>query len=196
LKEFYVETEHKQDGGLGVANPLLATEAMTVIPHEDLLITTKLLPDGHEAKFRLPSNTSLLEVLEKGPKHLNVKLLPPEPAKPLDQLHDLKQDGQEGPTIEDLDQTLAVYLKDKGSTPHFGIKLVLAFRVNTRWAVAPKSDMSPREILALPAINLSYEQYTLYTPGSNDPLPLDTPIRLRRGEALEAQKDGKYGRGA
>lgn len=76
---------------------------------------------------------------------------------------------------------------------HFGIELVLAFRVNVRWAVAPAPQMTPRQILALPAINLPYEQYTLYLPGSSDPLPLDTPITITRGEALEAQRDGKYG---
>ena len=39
--------------------------------------------------------------------------------------------------------------------------------------------MTPKEILALPAINLDYQQYTLYLPGSNDPLPLDKPIHAR-----------------
>lgn len=59
--------------------------------------------------------------------------------------------------------------------------------------MAPNPDMTPKEILSLPAINLDYRQYTLYLPGSNDPLPLDKPIHLKRGEALEAQRDGKYG---
>ena len=70
---------------------------------------------------------------------------------------------------------------------------MLAFRVNIRWAVATAPQMTPKQILALPAINLPFEQYTLYLSGSSDPLPLDTPITIRRGEVLEAQRDGKYG---
>jgi hypothetical protein len=124
---------------------------------------------------------------------LHVRLLPPAPQNPLDLLHDLEKHGHVGPPITDLEQALAAYLKEKGTSPHFGIELVLAFRVNTRWAVAPKPDMTPKEILGLPAIGLDYQQYTLYLPGSNDPLPLDKPIHLTRGEALEAQRDGKYG---
>ena len=86
-------------------------------------------------------------------------------------------------------------MKGKGTTKDFGIELVLAFRVNTRWAVATSSDMTPKQILALPGIGLDYQQYTLYLPGSSDPLPLDKPIHLERGAALEAQRDGKYGEG-
>jgi hypothetical protein len=163
--------------------------------HREVHVTTKLLPAGHEAKFSLPANAPLLEVLEEGAKRLHVHLLPPAPEKPLDQLHDLSHHGHEGPPIHNLDQALGAYLEEKETTPHFGIELVLAFRVNTRWAVATNPEMTPKEILALPAINLDYQQYTLYLPGSNDPLPLDKPIHLKRGEALEAQRDGKYGGG-
>jgi hypothetical protein len=160
--------------------------------HHQVHVTVELLPHGHQAKFHLPGNAALLEVLEEGARHLDVHLLPPRPDKPLDQLHDLSH-HHAGPAIENLDQALAAYLKEKGTTPHFGIELVLAFRVNTRWAVAVKPEMTPKEILALPGINLDYQQYTLYLPGSSDPLPLDKPIHLKRGEALEAQRDGKYG---
>ena len=163
--------------------------------HHHIHVTVRLLPDGLEAKFQLPENAALLEVLEEGAKHLHVQLLPPAPERPLDRLHDLSHHHHVGPAIDNLDQPLGTYLKEKGTTPHFGIELVLAFRVNTRWAVATKPDMTPKEILALPAINLDYQQYTLYMPGSNDPLPLDKPIHLKRGEALEAQRDGKYGQG-
>ncbi|HZZ80572.1 MAG TPA: hypothetical protein VFE62_18860 [Gemmataceae bacterium] len=159
-------------------------------------VTIRLLPAGHEAKFQMPANASLLEVLEMGARQLRVTLLPAVPLRPLDQLHDIASHDRVGPPIHDLDQALGPYLKMKGTTPHFGIELVLAFHVNTRWAVASSPDMTPRAILALPAINLPYAEYTLYLPGSNDPLPIDKPIHLKRGEALEAQRDGKYGKGA
>jgi hypothetical protein len=162
--------------------------------HHDVHVTVRLLPYGHDSKFHLPGNAALLEVLEEGARHLGIHLLPPPPERPLDQLHDLSH-HHTGPPIENLDQDLVAYLKEKGTTPHFGIELVLTFHVNTRWAVAPSPEMTPRQILALPAINLDYQQYTLYLPGSSDPLPLDTPIHLKRGEALEAQRDGKYGEG-
>ncbi len=48
--------------------------------------------------------------------------------------------------------------------------------------------MTPKQILALPGVGLDYQQYTLYLPGSSDPLPLDKPIHLKRGEALEAER--------
>ena len=53
--------------------------------------------------------------------------------------------------------------------------------------------MTPREILALPGIGLDHTQYTLYPPESARFLPLDDPITITRGMALEAQRDGKYG---
>lgn len=186
-----MELNQRQEGGVVPIHGLPGQSAAAA--HHELHVTTRLLPHGHEAHFHLPANAPLLEVLEEGGKHLHVQLLPPAPQKPLDLLHDLSCEGHAGPPITDLDQALGTYLKEKGTTPHFGIELVLAFRVNTRWAVAPKPDMTPREILALPAIGLDYQQYTLYMPGSNDPLPLDKPIHLKRGEALEAQRDGKYG---
>lgn len=186
-----MESKENPDGGVTLTHPLLTESAMSA--HHEAHVTARNLATGTEAKFNLPENAVLLEVLEEGAKHLGIHLLPPAPQKPLDLLHDISQHGQVGPAIDNLDQPLGTYLKEKGTTPHFGIELVLAFRVNVRWAVATAPQMTPRQILALPAINLPYEQYTLYLPGSSDPLPLDTPITLKRGEALEAQRDGKYG---
>jgi hypothetical protein len=82
---------------------------------------------------------------------------------------------------------------DKDATRDFGIELTLAIRVNTRWDVATSESMTPREILALPQIALDFQQYTLYLPGSAEPLPLDAPVAITRGEVFEAQRDGKYG---
>ncbi len=161
--------------------------------HRQVPVTVRVLPAGEVARLRLPANAALREVLEAGATRLHVELLPPAPQEPLDRLHGILRHGEAGPAIENLDQSLEAYLADKDATHDFGIELVLAFRVNTRWAVATAPQMTPRQILALPAINLDYQQYTLYMPGSADPLPLDTPITITRGEALEAQHDGKYG---
>ena len=62
----------------------------------------------------------------------------------------------------------------------------------TRCAAAPLPLMTPKQLLALPAFNLDFQQYSLYQPGSAQPLPLDTPIALTPGMGFEAQRDGKY----
>lgn len=155
-------------------------------------ITIRPLPDGPEKTLRLPASDTLLEVLQKGAHELGIELLPNSTA-PFDTLHNIKRREEVGPAIVDLDQQLGEYLKEKHTTHDFGIDFKLAFRVNTRWAVAPKSMMTPREILALPQINLDYQQYTLYRRGSSEPLPLDTALEVKRGDWFEAQKDGKYG---
>src|SRR5262245_43860024 len=173
----------------------LSPAADAAAGHHEVQVSTRVLPAGAEAKFKLPENAALREVLEEGARRAGVALLPPPPLKPLDRLHNLLKHDQVGPAIDDLDQPLGPYLKRKDTTNDFGIELVLAFRVNTRWAVAPRPQMTPKEILALPGINLDYQQYTLYRPGSSDRRPLDAPIHLKRGEALEAQRDGKYGGG-
>ncbi|MBA4191810.1 MAG: hypothetical protein C0467_27845 [Planctomycetaceae bacterium] len=163
-------------------------------PH-DLTVTTRVLPGGSPTKFKIADNAPLLQLLEDGARHLGIHLLPPPPLRPLDRLHNIGKHDEVGPAIGDLDQSVGVYLKEKGTTKDFGIELVLAFRVNTRWAVATSHEMTPKQILALPGIGLDYQQYTLYLPGSSAPLPLDKPIHLKRGDALEAQRDGKYGEG-
>jgi hypothetical protein len=134
-----------------------------------------------------------LQVLRRGAEHLHIELLPPDSDQPLDRLHNIHDHAAVGPPITDLEQDLGHFVSHGDNTPDFGIELVRAFRVNTRWAVAPESDMSPRDILALPAIGLDHTQYTLYAIGSSDPLPLDTAVPITRGQAFEAQRDGKYG---
>ena len=178
--------------GGGVAAP--AVEPARGGPH-DVTVTARLLPAGTPAKFKIADNAPLLQLLEEGAGQLGVQLLPPSHLRPLDRLHNIVKHHEVGPAIDDLDQAVGEYLQAKGTTKDFGIELVLAFRVNTRWAVAPSPDLTPKQILALPGIGLDYQQYTLYLPGSSDPLPLDKPIHLERGMALEAQRDGKYGEG-
>lgn len=184
-----MEVNNNACEGAAMAQPPEAAPAL----HRELHVTIRLLTGGREVSFKEPANAPLLEILLDGARHLGVTLLPPSPAAPLDRLHDFGRHGHVGPAIDDIGQALGAYLKEPGTTPDFGIELVLAFRVNTRWAVATAPQMTPKEILALPAINLPYQEYTLYLPGSNNPLPLNQPITLHRGEALEAQRDGKYG---
>src|SRR5262249_33562063 len=147
---------------------------------------------GDESKFKIASNASLLDVLTAGAQHAGIELLPPR-ERTFDQLHNIAGHGDIGPAIDDLNQTVGDFIKQPHTTHNFGIELVRAFRVNSRWDVAPKASMTPREILALPRINLDYQSYTLYLPASADPLPLDTPVAVDRGAAFEAQADGKYG---
>jgi hypothetical protein len=146
---------------------------------------------SHEHPFELLLDHAapVLEVLERGLDESHEQLKPP-PNPPIDKLHDL-QHGEEGPPIADLDQPLWQYLRKPDTSHHFGIELVLAFRVNTKWAVSPKPELTPREILEL--VGLDFQQYTLYEPGSAVPLPLDQPIKIIRGKVFEAQRDGKYG---
>src|SRR6185437_10408015 len=99
-----METILNHAGGLATGDPQVMGAACEHHHHE-YEVTIKPLPAGHEAKFRLPGNAALLEVLEEGAKHLHLKLLPPPPAKPLDQLHDIAKHDHVGPAITDLDQS-------------------------------------------------------------------------------------------
>lgn len=166
-------------------------------PHEkaehQIQITSRLLIPGAETfKFKLPHHAQLLEVLQEGAELARETLLPTKDC-PLDRLHNVSKQGDIGPAIEDREMAVGEFIRQPGTTKDFGIELVLAFRVNTRWAIALKSELSPREILALPAINLDYQQYSLYLPNSTEVLPLDTPVKIERGLAFEAQRDGRYG---
>jgi hypothetical protein len=147
--------------------------------------------NAQPVKIELFDSAPLLEVMQDGAKALNIQLLPDAEA-PLDLLHNFDR-GAFGPALSNLEEPVGTYLDEKDTSKKFGIELVRAFRVNTRWAVAPTESMTPRQILALPAINLDYQSYTLYVPGKIEPLPLDVPVPISRGEVFEAQRDGKYG---
>jgi hypothetical protein len=156
-------------------------------------VTTILIPDYQaQYKFTLPGNAPLLEVLQTG-AHLAGKNLLPNPQNPLDRLHIMLSHNNVGPPIEDLQEQIEDFLKHEHEGNHFGIQLVLAFRVNARWAIAPQPELSPRQILDL--FGMNYEDYSLYNEGSSDLLPLDIPILITRGKIFEAQRDGKYGGG-
>lgn len=157
-------------------------------------VTTRILGNGADpVGFRISREATLLDLTAEGASRAGVSLLPAA-GTPFDRLHNLR--GNEvGPAIDDLGQTVGDFVRDPANSQHFGIELVLAFRVNTRWTVAPRAQLSPREILALPEIQLDHTQYTLYRPGSTEPLPLDGQVVIERGVAFEAQRDGRYGGG-
>jgi hypothetical protein len=149
---------------------------------------------GHDVQdFHIGSDARLWDVMDKAAQLAGVALLPPK-ERPFDELHSMNGEHV-GPIIENLDQSLAEYMRHTGFKAHFAVKLALAFHVNTRWDVAPKKDLSPRDILALPRIHLDFTKFTLYRPESNDPLPLDTLIEIHRGLKLDAHSDGRYGGG-
>ncbi len=184
-----METGMKLEGGIA----LDVVGALAAAHEHEVTVTARVLPSAASVRFKIPETAPLLQLLKEGARQLGVDLLPPAPQQPLDQLHNLGKHDLVGPAIDDLQQPVGEYLKAKETTKDFGIEMVLAFRVNTRWTVAPKPQMTPREILALPAINLDPSQYTLYASGSANALPLDTPVAITRGMAFEAQRDGKYG---
>lgn len=160
---------------------------------KDVQISTRLLAEGaQEHKFKMEVDATLLGVLQEGVERAGEALLANED-EPLDLLRNLGKHDQPGEPIADLAQSLGEYLEDKDATKAFGIELVLAFQVNSRWAVATGPQMTPREILALPAINLEFQSYTLYARDSIDLLPLDMPVTITRGLRFDAQADGKYG---
>lgn len=149
---------------------------------------------GHATQtFKVAGEVTLLELMSDAVRFAGFALLPPK-GRPFDRLHSMAGE-QTGPVIEDLDQTLAEYLRRPGHTAHFTVELARAVHVNTRWDEAPREEMTPREILALPKIHLDPAEYSLYLPEKNEPLAVDTPIRVERGTDLEAQRDGKYGGG-
>jgi hypothetical protein len=146
-------------------------------------------PARGQHPVELSSAALLLDVLLTGAELCKVELLPPG-TEPWDKLENVDRHGHLV-VLPDLQETLDAFLRDDGHTHEFAIRLLRIFRVNTRWAIASKEDLTPREILAL--VNLKPEDYTLYPPGSDKLLPLDTPVRVHRGERFEAQRDGKYG---
>jgi hypothetical protein len=157
-------------------------------------LEVRLLPDGASARLRAHLSDTLLTIMRQGAGELRVELLPPGvDRRPLDLLRWRQPDGSYSAAIEDLDQALWTFLRAHRGPRRFGIELVRAFSVNTRWAVATVPTMSPREILALPEVNLSFQEYSLYRPGSARELPLDERIPITRGDHFEAVRDGKYG---
>lgn len=161
--------------------------------HGQVNVTTRIVdPPTPPHHLHLDANVALLEVLQEGASAAHVVLLPTA-SEPLDLLRNFLDQDSLGPPIANLDEPVGEFVRRPHTTKNFGIELVLAFRVNNRWAVAPAAEQTPRQILALPAVNLDPAEYTLYLPGSDHVLPIDTPVIITRGMAFEAQKDGRYG---
>lgn len=154
-------------------------------------LTSRILPDGGQFGLSLRRDDPLELIVTETLRHEGKELPAPAPAHPLDLLHNIGPHGAVGPAIENLEEPLWEYLRKPHTTKDFGVALVLAIRVNKRWAIAPETPMTPKAILAIFALDPS--QFSLYLPGESQPLPPDTAIPLRRGDVFEAQKDGKYG---
>jgi hypothetical protein len=160
--------------------------------HHHVHVSAHILEHGIET-FLVTRHATLMEVMAEAARLAGFAVLPPT-EHPFDRLH-VMQGEEVGPVIEHLHQTIEEYLRHPDAKPYFAIELVTTFRVNTRWDVATKPEMSPREILALPRIHLDYTAYTLYFPEEEGkPIPLDTPIPIERGAEFEAQRDGRYGK--
>jgi hypothetical protein len=162
--------------------------------HREITVSVRLLdgPPERVHHIKVPGEAPLIEVLRRGAEALHLMLLP-DKENPLDQLHHIDKHGVLEPALSDLADALDDFLGRSDRAPDFGIEAVRAFRVNTRWAIAPQPELTPRQILAIPAIGLDHTQYTLYAIGRTMPLSLDTAVPIQRGEAFEAQRDGKYG---
>ncbi len=158
--------------------------------HHQVHVSTQIQGHGIET-FEVSRHATLLELMAEGARLTGLSLLPPT-EHPFDRLHAMHGEAV-GHVIENIHQTIEEYLRQPDTSPHFAIELLRTFRVNTRWDVAPKPELSPKEILALPRIHLEYTEYTLYYPEKNEPIPLDMPIPVERGEELDAHRDGRYG---
>jgi hypothetical protein len=158
----------------------------------DVELSVELLGDAehHLKHFRAPEEETLLFMLDEGARKLEVHLLP-SAEKPFDHLRGVYEHHRVGEPLL-LEMTLEQFLRHEPRTHHFGVELVLAIEINTRWRVAPEQEMTPKAILAL--ADLPWQDYSLYYPVDKvEPLPPDTPVKLHRGQRFEAQRDGKYG---
>ncbi|MBK6722957.1 MAG: hypothetical protein IPG58_06635 [Acidobacteria bacterium] len=146
--------------------------------------------DETEVKFRAKLKDTLREVFHRAAKALGEKLLPPEPAEPLDLLHAKTHEGEWSRAIRDLDQPLWLALREKYAR-QFAVDYKLIVKINAIWGKAPSPTPTPRQLLA--AFGMDANEFTLYPVASSEPYPVDTSIKIQRGDQFEAQKDGKYG---
>ena len=183
----------------GAGDKIVVVEEKIVAVFEDdqrshVEVSVELFGDSDHRRqhFRASRESTLLAILDEGAHRLDVKLLP-NSEEPFDHLRAVYQDHHPGEPL-DLTLTLDEFLKKEPATHHFAVELVLAIRINTRWRVAPKKEMTPKAILEL--AGLSPTEFSLYYPTtSKEPLPPDTPVKFYRGQHFEAQRDGKYGSG-
>ena len=154
-------------------------------------IKARILPEGEFHVIRVKLTDTLRQLMASIAAEFQIVILPPEPLDPYDQLFCYgRHDDLIGP-LTDLSLPLWRLLVQYHCKRKFGLKLITSFKVNTTWLIAPKDQMTPREILAL--CGMDYTQFTLYLPDSADPLPLDETRTINRGDCFEAIKDGRYG---
>jgi len=156
-------------------------------------LSAQKYPDGTLIHFHARLGDTLKEVFVKASHALDERLLPPPPLLPLDLCRLRRHNGHWDDPITDFELPLWAALAE-GLSRHTSIEYRLEVRINTKWGVASKKDMTPRELLV--EFGFKPEEFSLYRPDSTQVLPPDTPIELHRGEHFEAQKDGKYGGGA
>ena len=114
-------------------------------------------------EFVMRREATLLDVMSDAARLSGIALLPPG-ERPFDRLH---QGDERGMAIEDLDESLGEFSRESVGATHFTLELMRTFRVNKRWDVALRPELSPREIMALPLIHLDFQDYTLFPPDSN-----------------------------
>ena len=150
-------------------------------------------PDGKEHDLHARLSDSLLDVMGGGEGAIGISLLPPLPQEPLDSLRGRKrhEHGWSEP-ITELKTPLWLALVN-GWSRHFAIEFRLAVKINSKWAVAPAPQMTPRELLT--SFGFDPNEFSLYRSNSADLLAPDVPIAPKRGDCFEAQKDGRYGLG-
>jgi hypothetical protein len=146
--------------------------------------------DGCEVYLKAALTDTLSEVFAKGAEILGEPLLPPAPKTPLDALRYFKKHDKWSDPLTNLEQPLWLALAH-GLTRHLGVEYKLAIKINARWAIAPSSKATPRELLT--SFGMDPQEFSLYKVDGVDALPPDAPLSIQRGDCFEAQKDGKYG---
>jgi len=157
----------------------------------DIKLEVRRLPDGPDTTVGIERRDTLLDLLGRAATALDLELLP-SIDEPLDTLHNLRP-RERDELIQDLGQNVEDYLHAPHTTRDFGVRLERVLFVNKKARIAPEPSMTPRQILGLFGLD---ENFSLYRPDGNEPLPLDSEIPIERGMRLEAQRDGKYGGGA
>ena len=148
-------------------------------------------PHGKEYLLRVRLEDTLLDIMQAGAKSVGLPLLPPPPHEPLDFLRSQKRHGGgwSQPLTELKTPLWLVLVKEYSRS--FAIEFRRAVKINAQWGIAPTPEITPRDLETL--FGFDPEQFSLYRANSNDFLPPDTPLSLKRSDCFEAQKDGKYG---
>jgi len=154
-------------------------------------VKVHILPSGEFRTIKVQADITMEKLMEKIAKEFGQKLLPPHPLALLDKIFCYGKHNELLGPITDLSLPLGKVIVQYRCKKKFGLELVRSIKVNAAWKVAPKEIMTPADILAL--FGMDYNQYTIYLPDSQDPLPLRVGINIKRGDCFEAIKDGRYG---